>query len=452
MEFFIILVEYTQICLGHKIDVDCKSITSGNEVEKTLRFMQEMARAAENPVVSFDEAALILKNSGKKEEKSRPSKAISTPSSPRIVSSQKGEIDELRSKINELQKQIKDSSSVFMKRIRFLESRLSKYEKVDSFDAEKVTSHKGSDKSKNGTENSNFFIDEDDENHHKILKKIGEGATSVAYKIIDERTSKVMCKKVVKEVESGQAFKKLQDSMKEFTALASIDHPSICKAVGMNLQEKITDLNGDEDNDKTTIALFLEYLPFKLKDIIKSDIMNNTLKVKIALEVAFGMHHIHLSGMIHRDLMIENIMLNYILEAKIIDFDLVHIDDEEQDSLIKGIGTFEYMSPEMLDQKDYDNKTDVYSYGIVLFVLLTGSLPKQKITDKMSRKPIQFPAHSSITSDGIELIKKCTSFYANERPSFKEIIDFIERKSFKIAAEVDIEILRERFNDLSTFI
>ena len=452
LNFFKKLKEYTQICIGESIDVDCNSITSGKEVEKTLLFMQSMARAAENPVVSFDEAALILKNGPKKEEKSRPGQTTSVRSSPSIGSSKAGEIDELRSKINELQKQLKGSSSVYMRQIRFLESRLSKYEKVDPFDAEKVTAHKGSDKSKNGNENSNFFIGEDDEDHHKILKKIGEGATSIAYKIIDERTSKVMCKKVVKEVDSGQAFKKLQDSMKEFTALASIDHPSVCKAIGMNSQEKITGLNGHEDNDKTTIALFLEYLPFKLKDVIKSDIMNNTLKVKIALEVAFGMHHIHLSGMIHRDLKIENIMLNYILEAKIIDFDLVHIDDEEQDSLTKGIGTLDYMSPEMLDKKDYDNKTDVYSYGIVLFVLLTGSLPKQKMTDKMSRKPIQFPARSPITSDGIELIKKCTSFYANERPSFKEIIYFIESKSFKIATEVDIEILRERFNDISRFI
>lgn len=248
--------------------------------------------------------------------------------------------------------------------------------------------------------------------------------------------------------------------MKEVDALMSIDHPSICRAIGFNSHEKIPENEEDEedysdsDNDekerKTTVALFLEYLPYKLKDYLKSDIMNNTLKMKIAIEVAFGMLRVHNVGMIHRDLKIENIMLNYIFEAKIIDFDLVHVRDEDQEnSLTKGIGTLEYMSPEMLNKKNYDNKTDIYSYGVVLFTLFTGKLPKQSMTDKMNKKPIEFPHRSSLTPEGVELISKCTSFEASDRPSFSEIIKFIEEKSFKLLKEIDYDIIKSRFQSLN---
>ncbi|KAK8836826.1 hypothetical protein M9Y10_037350 [Tritrichomonas musculus] len=83
------------------------------------------------------------------------------------------------------------------------------------------------------------------------------------------------------------------------------------------------------------------------------------------------------------------------------------------------------MSPEMLNNEKYDNKTDVYSYGIVVFVLLTGRLPKPNMTDKMTKKPIKFQRHSSsITSEGIELINKCTK--PKDRPSFSKIMEIFK--------------------------
>ena len=117
--------------------------------------------------------------------------------------------------------------------------------------------------------------------------------------------------------------------------------------------------------------------------------------------------------------------------------------------MTKGIGTLEYMSPEMLNKQEYDNKTDVYSYGIVLFVLFTGRLPKQNLTDKMNKKPIHFPRpSSSFTKECIEIIKKCTAFYAKDRPNFTEIIDYMKNKSFALAKEVDIDIVNNRFQEL----
>ena len=123
--------------------------------------------------------------------------------------------------------------------------------------------------------------------------------------------------------------------------------------------------------------LFLEYLEISLKECLKKAMLTSTLKAKVAVEVAFAMLHLHTLGMMHRDLKIESIMMNSVSEAKVIDFDLVHVNEQFassfNDTLAKGVGTLAYMSPEMQNEDEYDNKTDVYSYGVVLYVLFTGS-------------------------------------------------------------------------------
>lgn len=113
------------------------------------------------------------------------------------------------------------------------------------------------------------------------------------------------------------------------------------------------------------------------------------------------MKFIHNKGLIHCDLKVENIILNSVYECKVVDFGLVRIHeflDSEysfvQDSLTRGIGTFTYMSPEILNNEDYDYKTDVYSFGILLFYIFVGNLPKQNLKDKTNGKPIEIPSPS----------------------------------------------------------
>ena len=371
--------------------------------------------------------------------------------------------------------------SLLLSHIRFLESRLCKYEKVDPFDLEAARQKESKEQK---PEEKNIFIGEEDEEFQEVIEKIGEGASSIAYKIIDKRYNKIMCKKVLKVEEGKTTFKKLQNSVKEFEALSSLNNPCICEAYGFNLQEKVKNVdkkgikedeeqrqkrreedyeyeydeeknNDDDDDDSnqmTTVALFIEFLPYKLKDALDKKMLNNTLKVRVALEVAFGMSYIHSKGMMHRDLKIENIMLNYAFEAKIIDFDLVGFikKKEDEESATKGVGTFAYMSPEMANEEDYDNKTDVYSYGIVLFVVFAGHLPKQNLKDKMTNsKPIRFPHSSpSISKYCIELIKKCTEFESSKRPSFNEIIMDMKNHSFGLAEQIDDKIIYQRYENL----
>lgn len=105
------------------------------------------------------------------------------------------------------------------------------------------------------------------------------------------------------------------------------------------------------------------------------------------------MRYIHSKGMIYRDLNTEIVMFNAVFQVKLIDFGLAKINEHllcdeaiTSYSLTKGVGLDDFMSPEMMMQEDYDNKTDVYSFGIVMCYIFVGRIPKQNITEKAKGK------------------------------------------------------------------
>ncbi|KAK8838865.1 hypothetical protein M9Y10_032907 [Tritrichomonas musculus] len=337
--------------------------------------------------------------------------------------------------------------------VSYLISRLSKYEEVISYDdfvskKEEIESDK--EQYEEEVPNEHAFVGPDEEEFQEVEKKIGEGGTSEVFKVSDRRTGEVMCKKVIKEISDDRAFKTLKNAVKEIDISQSVRHPCICDFLGYNTRERLPVIG--KESEKTTVALFFELLPFSVKEVASKNLLSNTLKVRIAVEVAFGMSHLHSRGMMHRDLKLENIMMNSVFDSKIIDFGLVHASEmsDSFSSLTKGIGTLAYMSPEMVNEEEYDNKTDVYSYGVVLFALFTGSLPKQSMRDRLNNVMMEYPAASwNISEYCISLIKRCTSFKATERPTFDDIIDDMFSNNFQLASEVDVKAIKHRFRELN---
>ncbi|KAK8837408.1 hypothetical protein M9Y10_036842 [Tritrichomonas musculus] len=337
--------------------------------------------------------------------------------------------------------------------VGYLIAHLSKYETVISYDEFVNKTAKGTNKEELNYEHHSF-VGADDEEFHRVVGKIGEGATSEVYKVIDERTGEVICKKVVKDCGDENAFKTLKNSLKELEVGMNAHHPCICEALGYNTNEALPGTAQEDQEEKTTIALFFELLPFSIESVIKKGLMSNTLKVRIAVEVAFGMSYLHSHGMMHRDLKLGNIMMNGVFNSKIIDFGLVHISDLSMsgNSMTKGIGTLAYMSPEMVNEEDYDNKTDVYSYGVVLFKLFAERLPKQSMRDRLNNVPMEYPTESGkISKYCINLIKRCTMFEPEQRPTFDEIIEDMLSNNFALASEVDVKVISQRFKELNNF-
>lgn len=87
---------------------------------------------------------------------------------------------------------------------------------------------------------TNYIIGAEDEKHQEIISKVGERATSDVFKVVDDRTGQVMCKKVIKKVGEESAFKVLQNSMKELDIIIRVRHLCICEGIGYNIARRNT--------------------------------------------------------------------------------------------------------------------------------------------------------------------------------------------------------------------
>lgn len=103
----------------------------------------------------------------------------------------------------------------------------------------------------------------------------------------------------------------------------------------------------------------------------------------------------------------------------------------EEQSLTKGIGTQKFMAPEMINEENYTEKVDVYSFGVlVYFILSGGELPNIKIKDICAGKTAPFP--SSFVLLVQQLIEACWLFDPRERPSFQIICQILEENNFDL--------------------
>lgn len=104
------------------------------------------------------------------------------------------------------------------------------------------------------------------------------------------------------------------------------------------------------------------------------------------------------------------------------------------------------MSPEMLNEQEYDYKTDVYSFGVLLHYIFVGSLPKKKLGVIKMPEP-----SSSISEICIKIMAKCLENDPSLRPSFEEILKDIRDNSYSLASYVDKKIVANRDKELQNF-
>ncbi|XP_068666552.1 serine/threonine/tyrosine-protein kinase HT1-like [Aristolochia californica] len=153
--------------------------------------------------------------------------------------------------------------------------------------------------------------------------------------------------------------------------------------------------------------------------------------IAISLDIARGVEYIHSQGVIHRDLKPENILFDENFCLKIADFGIA-CEEVYCDSLAEDPGTYRWMAPEMIKHKPYSRKVDVYSFGLLLWELVAGTIPYEEMTpiqaafavvNKNLRPPI--PAHCPPALQA--LIEQCWAHNPEKRPEFWQIVKVLEQ-------------------------
>ncbi|CAL0313306.1 unnamed protein product [Lupinus luteus] len=160
------------------------------------------------------------------------------------------------------------------------------------------------------------------------------------------------------------------------------------------------------------------------------------LAVKQALDVARGMTYVHVLGLIHRDLKSDNLLIFGDKSIKIADFGVARI-EVQTEGMTPETGTYRWMAPEMIQHRPYTQKVDVYSFGIVLWELITGMLPFQNMTAVQAAfAVVNRNVRPIVPNDCLpilrEIMTRCWDPNPDVRPPFTEIVGMLESAEIEI--------------------
>jgi non-specific serine/threonine protein kinase len=199
--------------------------------------------------------------------------------------------------------------------------------------------------------------------HYKILKKLGEGGMGIVYEAEDTKLKRIVAIKFLPRFISANKEER-QRFETEAQAAASLNHPNISTIHSI-----------EEADDR--IFIVMEFIDgIELKDKIKNGSVQIDKAVDIAVQIADGLKAAHKKEIIHRDIKSANIMITEDGIVKIMDFGLAKIKGGTDVTKIHTtVGTAAYMSPEQARGEILDRRTDIWSFGIVLYEMLFGQLP-----------------------------------------------------------------------------
>jgi serine/threonine protein kinase len=199
--------------------------------------------------------------------------------------------------------------------------------------------------------------------HYKITEKLGEGGMGVVFRAEDTKLKrdvaiKFLPRQVAASTEEHQRFKI------EAQSAAALNHANVAHIYAI---EEIDD----------ELFIVMEYINgSELKKIVDSEQLPLDVVMDIATQTAGGLKAAHDKGIVHRDIKSANIMITNEGQVKIMDFGLAKVNGSAQLTKVGStLGTTSYMSPEQMRGEEIDTKSDIWSFGVVLYEMLTAQLP-----------------------------------------------------------------------------
>jgi non-specific serine/threonine protein kinase len=199
--------------------------------------------------------------------------------------------------------------------------------------------------------------------HYKIIENIGSGGMGVVYKAQDLKLERKVAIKFLPEhlTEDKDNVERFE---REAKAAAALSHPNI-----------VTIYDVLEEDDQ--ICIVMEYVDGKsLREVINEYDLGLDKTIDVISQISEGLSQAHQAGIVHRDIKPENIIIDKDARVKILDFGLAKLKGVSKlTKETSTLGTIHYMSPEQLQGKEVDHRSDIWSLGVVLYELLTGEVP-----------------------------------------------------------------------------
>ncbi|MEW6161619.1 MAG: serine/threonine-protein kinase, partial [Verrucomicrobiota bacterium] len=262
--------------------------------------------------------------------------------------------------------------------------------------------------------------------HYEILEKLGEGGMGIVYRAHDSKLNRLVALKFpsLPPLETGDHVDRFY---REARAISALNHPNIAT---------IYDVNEDQGRR----FLVLEYLPGGTLRTLLRNWRNAGRKLSLielldfALQIADGLAHSHRNGVIHRDIKSDNVMFTAEGALKITDFSMAKCTDGLQLTRTGSVaGTVAYMSPEQAQGLEVDHRSDVFSFGILLYEMATGELP--------FRGPHEAVVFHDIVHEPTPLVRVL-------RPDLPETFEAVVQRATAKKPEDRFQKMEELFNAL----